>query len=380
MEANFRWAALTAIAPVAWGANYFVTRQFLPPGLPLYGAAIRALPAGLMLLAVCRTRPSGSWWWRSALLGTLNVAAFFVLVYLAAQLLPTSTASTLMATSPVAISLLAWVLLSERPLPVHMAGAVIGIGGVFLMLLTAAGHTSVPGVLASAAAMSMSSLGYVLAKKWNARADVLASTAWQLVAGGLLLLPFAVALEGPPPALRAPAILGFGYVTTMATALAFAAWFAGLRHLPAATVGLIGLLNPVTGVLLGTTIAGKTLTSRQLCGLVLTCTGIILGQRHPARRTAPAARPRMNRVPCALGPSCRPGKRSRHGATSGPSPAARSRPSSWIRSWRQAGGPRPRRTGSRGISSSSPIVSSFASWPRSGGAQAMSPGRRPRSP
>ena len=32
---------------------------------------------------------------------------------------------------------------------------------------------------------------------------------------------------------------------------AFVAWFAGLKHLEAGTVGLIGLLNPVTGVLVG---------------------------------------------------------------------------------------------------------------------------------
>jgi probable blue pigment (indigoidine) exporter len=129
----------------------------------------------------------------------------------------------------------------------------------------------------------MSSLGYVLAKKWSAEVDVLASTSWQLIAGGLILMPLAIAIEGAPPMLDAAAILGFGYVTIIATALAFAAWFAGLRHLPAAKVGLIGLLNPVTGVLLGTTIAGETLTIQQLCGLVIVLTGICFGQRNATR-------------------------------------------------------------------------------------------------
>lgn len=74
----------------------------------------------------------------------------------------------------------------------------------------------------------------------------------------------------------------------VATALAFAAWFAGLRHLPAATVGLVGLLNPVTGVLLGTVIAGEVLTVRQLCGLVLVLAGVLLGR--PVVRKVKAAR------------------------------------------------------------------------------------------
>ena len=293
MEANSRppsrWALVTAIAPVAWGANYFVTRQFLPAGLPLYGAAIRALPAGLLLLALCRTRPRGSWWWRSLVLGTLNVGAFFVLIYLTAQLLPTNVASTLMATSPLAMMLLAWALLAERPGAAHLAGAGIGIMGVCLMLFTGAASVDLLGVLASAGAMMMSAVGYVLARRWSGEADVLASTSWQLIAGGVVLLPFAVVVEGVPPAMGGMAILAFGYVTIIATAVAFTAWFTGLRRLPAATVGLIGLLNPVTGVLLGTAIGGEELTARQLCGLVLVFGGIILGQRVRAGTRTVAA-------------------------------------------------------------------------------------------
>ncbi|MFD7863650.1 EamA family transporter [Streptomyces sp. NPDC059783] len=285
MEGNLRWVALTAAAPVAWGANYYVTREFLPPGTPLYGAALRALPAGLVLMGLCRQRPSGAWWWRSAVLGLLNVSVFFVLVYVASQLLPTSVASTVMAMSPLAMMLIAWVLVSERPGIAHLAGAGVGLGGVCLMLLTGAGGASVPGVLASVAAMCVSSFGYILAKRWNdTGTDVLASTAWQLTAGGLFLLPAAAVVEGPPPALSASALLAFGYVTLVATALAFVAWFTGLRHLPAGTVGLVGLLNPVTGVLLGTVIAGEMLTVQQLCGVALVLAGVVLGRSGRARR------------------------------------------------------------------------------------------------
>ncbi|GHE28300.1 EamA family transporter [Streptomyces vinaceus] len=279
MEANLRWSLVTAIAPIAWGTNYYVTRQFLPAGHALYGAALRALPAGLLLLAVCRRLPRGSWWWKSLVLGFLNMSAFFALIYVAAQRLPTSAASTVMATAPLVMMLFAWALIAERPGPRQLTGAVLGVSGVSLMLLTGAVPVDAAGVVASVAAMAMSSFGYVLAKRWSTEVDVLASTAWQLLGGGILLVPFAVAVEGSPPVLDAPALLGFAYVAVVATALAFAAWFTGLRRLPAATVGLLGLLNPVTGVLLGTAIAGETLTLRQICGLLLTLTGILLGRR-----------------------------------------------------------------------------------------------------
>ena len=83
-----KWLGIAAVAPVVWVPNYVVTRQLLPMDVPLWGSALRALPAGLVLLAVAGALPRGVWWWRSAVLGTLNVGAFFLLVYVAAQLLP----------------------------------------------------------------------------------------------------------------------------------------------------------------------------------------------------------------------------------------------------------------------------------------------------
>ena len=61
---------LTALAPVSWGTTYAVTTEFLPADRPLFTGLMRALPAGLLLLAVAlphhaprgstRTRASSS--------------------------------------------------------------------------------------------------------------------------------------------------------------------------------------------------------------------------------------------------------------------------------------------------------------------------------
>ena len=305
MEGTLRWSTIAAIAPIAWGTNYYVTRELLPPDHPLYGSVLRALPAGLALLALRPGRPHGSWWWRSLVLGMLNVGAFFVLIYLAAQLLPTSVAATVMATAPAALMLVAWLLISERPRLLALLGAALGFAGVVLLLFTGAAQVNLPGVVASVTAMVMSAVGYVLAKRWTGEIDVLTSTAWQLIAGGIALVPVALAVEGGPPTFTPAALVGFGYVTVIATAIAFAAWFAALRHLPAGTVGLVGLLNPVTGVLIGTTMAGEVLTLRQLLGLGLVLAGILLGQPGmqaiPARlhRLTPTRRPTAVSVPAA---------------------------------------------------------------------------------
>jgi len=301
MEAKWRWMLVTAVAPVAWGSNYYVTRQFLPPESPLWGSALRALPAGVLLLLLARRLPRGSWWWRSLVLGALNVGAFFILVYVASQLLPSSVASTIMASSALVLMLLAWPLLSERPTALAVLGAVTGVAGVGALLLGPGALVRGWGVAASIAAMAMSSIGFVLTKRWAPTESTVAVTSWQLIGGGALVLPAALVVEGPPPALDGPALLGFGYVTVVATALAYVAWFAGLRRLPAGAVGAIGLLNPVTGVLLGALAAGEAFGARQAVGTGLVLLGVLVSQQRSgagALRTAPPWR--RETEPCAL--------------------------------------------------------------------------------
>jgi probable blue pigment (indigoidine) exporter len=136
--------------------------------------------------------------------------------------------------------------------------------------------------------MTLSSVGYVLTKKWGAEVSVLALTSWQLIAGGLVLIPFALAFEGVPPHMDSRVLFGYSYATLIATALAYLAWFTGLRHLRAGAVGLIGLLNPLTGVLVGTFIASETLGARQFTGTALVLFGVVLGQSHRRNTETPA--------------------------------------------------------------------------------------------
>lgn len=284
MEDNrWRWILVTAIAPVAWGSTYVVTRNLLPPEAPLWGAVFRALPAGLIVLLIARRLPHGSWWWRSLVLGMLNVGGFFVLIYIAGQRLPSSLASTLMSTSAACMLLFAWLLLRRRPRAAAVAGALVGLAGVVVMLGFDAGAADPWGVVASLGAMVASSLGFVLTSRWGAGVPALPMTAWQLIGGSIVLLPVAVFVEGGPPALTVSSTLGFAYVTLIATALAYVAWFSGLRRLSPGVVGIVGLLNPVTGVALGVVLAGEPFGWAQAVGVALVFAGIGLGVLPPRR-------------------------------------------------------------------------------------------------
>lgn len=278
METKWRVSLFTAIAPVAWGSSYYVTAHFLPPDRPLFAAAVRALPVGLALLLWSRRLPSGDWWWRAAVLGVLNVGAFFPLIFLAGYHLPGGLAATLTATSPIVVMLIAWALISERPQWASLVGAGIGIGGVALLVLRGGVRADAIGIAASLGAVALSSLGYVLVKRWQPPVDMVTFSAWQLVAGGLVLVPVAALVEGAPPEIDARGLAGFLYICLVGTALANVAWFTGLRRMPAGAVSLIGLLNPLVGVGLGVALAGEVFGALQAVGMLLVLGGILLGQ------------------------------------------------------------------------------------------------------
>jgi len=279
MEANWRAVAITAIAPIAWASTYPVVRYLLPPDQPITTALIRALPAGLILLLLARRLPRGRWIWRSVVLGALNVSGFFVLTTVAAHLLPSSVATVVTIVGPVFIILLAWAILHERPTLAALAGAALGAVGV----------------VASIAAMLLSSIGAILMRRWSDETPLLASTSWQLVAGGLMLLPFALLIEGVPAPPTPLELAADAWLTIVATAIAYLAWFTGLRRLPAQRVGLVGLLNPVTGVLLGTLVAGERLAVAQWIAIVIVLSGVVVGQLGGQAGSRPGARPEARR-------------------------------------------------------------------------------------
>lgn len=289
-RSHAKWILITALAPISWGANYYVINHFLPADIPLWGAALRALPAGLILFALARKLPSGSWWWRAPVLGMLNFCGFFVLIFLAAQMLPSSIAASLMALAPFVFALLGAALLHQRLGAWTLAGATSGLIGVLLIVGLSAGTINGWGVAASVAALLSSALGSVLTERWRDESPVIAVTAWQLLAAGAVLTALAFVFEGPPPQLETGGIAAIAFLSMISTALAFVCWFSGLAHLPSGVVGIVGLLNPVTGVLLGTILANESLTPAQVLGIALVLVGILLGQRdrRPATITKPS--------------------------------------------------------------------------------------------
>ena len=187
------------------------------------------------------------------MLGALNHGLFFALLYVAAYRLPSGLGSTLTALSPLVLMGLAFLVLGERQARVTVGAAVVGVAGVVTLVWQneSAGTVDPVGVAAAVGAVLSSSLGFVLVKRWAPREDVLVTTTWQLVAGGLLLVPLAAVVEGAPPALDGSAVLALAYLGLVGSAVGYVLWFRGLTRMDAGAVAVVGLVNPVVGTALG---------------------------------------------------------------------------------------------------------------------------------
>ncbi|MBF6300327.1 EamA family transporter [Nocardia amamiensis] len=284
---NLSRVVLTAIAPVSWGTTYVVVTELLPPGHPLFAAVMRALPAGLIALAITRILPRGGWWWKAAVLGVLNIGLLNALLFIAAERLPGGVAATLAAAQPLIVAMLAVIVLHEQPSAWRLAWGVTGVAGVGLVVLGPTAALDPTGIVAGLASAASMALGLTLTKRWGrpAGATPTAFAGWQLAAGGLFLVPVMFLVEGPPPAIDLTAALGYLWLGLVGGLIAYVLWFRGIGTLPVTSVAVLVLLSPLVAAVLGALLLGQTLGPIQLVGFGLALAAIVAGQLPASTRS-----------------------------------------------------------------------------------------------
>ncbi|ATG40737.1 EamA family transporter [Phaeobacter piscinae] len=282
---------LTALAPVIWGSSYIVTTSLLPGQSPLLVALLRALPAGLLLMLMVRQLPPLNWVPRLLVLGALNFSIFWSLLFVAAYRLPGGVAATLGAVQPLVVVFLSALMLKT---PVRMAAVLaagLSILGVALLVLTPSAELDGIGVFAGLAGAIAMAAGVVLSRKWQPPVSLLTFTAWQLTAGGLLLIPVTLWSLPAVPQLSGENLLGLAYMSLIGGAATYVLWFRGIARLEPSVVSLLGVLSPLSAVILGWVFLGEVLTAKQAIGAGLALFSLWLGQsglRWRRRRVAGA--------------------------------------------------------------------------------------------
>ncbi|MFE3182403.1 DMT family transporter [Streptomyces violascens] len=281
----------TALGPAIGGTSYLVA-QYLPPS-PYWDAVLRAAPAGLLLLAIKPALPKGMWWWRSLVVGALNIGFFFGLLFVSAQRLSSGVSATIGALSTLFAIGFSVPVLRERIRPAQYIAAVIGVCGVALLVFRGDSSLDAIGVLAGLGSALSLGLGGVLSRRWGRPEGIGGVTfaSWTLLGGGVILLPIALLAEGAPPSISLSQFGGLVWVAFGCSALAYYLLLSGLQALPISLSAPLPLLGPVSAGFFGWLIAGETLAPLQLLGGAIVLASVLAATWPRKPKASPEAVP-----------------------------------------------------------------------------------------
>ncbi len=288
--------SLYAILVLVWSSTWVSIKIGLDDLPPLFGAGVRFVLAGAVLLAgaaAVRRTVTATDWRLAALLGVLPFAATYGLIYWAEQYVPSGLAAVLFGVLPLYVALLAAVLLPQEPLrPRLLAGIGIAIAGLALAFNESLdlGHGELAGLAAGAVLLSpvASAIGNVAIKLRGARTDAVVLNGWAMLLAGVLLLAASAPFEAwGDTAWTAAAVGSILYLALAGTAFTFVTLTVLLRELPAVTISFISVLLPFGALAFGALLEDERITPAVVAGAALVAGGIAVAQ-WPARRAASA--------------------------------------------------------------------------------------------
>jgi drug/metabolite transporter (DMT)-like permease len=273
------WLLLVLLS-ILWGGTYFFAAVALAELGPFTVVFMRVALAALALNAVAELTGQSLWRkgtpWRSFLMmGTINNAVPFSLLFWGQTHISSGLASILNATTPLFTVIVAHFLTSDERMTVRkVLGVLAGIAGVAILI-----GPEIDGGIWGQLACLGAALSYAFAGIYGRRfrrmkVPPLQAAAGQLTTSVVLILPIMLLLEPvwvAPTALTWSALVG---LALLSTALAYVLYFRILAAAGATNLLLVTLLLPVTAILLGTTILGEPLEVRHLVGMAVIGLGL----------------------------------------------------------------------------------------------------------
>jgi len=274
------WLMLVGLS-VLWGGSFFFAKIAVGELPPLTLALGRVAIAAALLIGLARaTGVALPDRWRPFLvMGLLNNALPFSLIFWGQTHIPSGLAAILNATTPLFTVLVAhFATADEKLTAARLAGVAAGFAGVVIMLgpdlLRELGADVAAQLACLAAALSYAFAG-VYGRRFRGE-PALRVAAGQLVASTALLAPVVVVLDRPwtlaPPSATAWAALVA--LAAFSTALGYLLYFRILARVGATNLLLVTFLIPVSAILLGSMVLGEALAARHLAGMAAIALGL----------------------------------------------------------------------------------------------------------
>jgi drug/metabolite transporter (DMT)-like permease len=266
--AYLAWVAVCLI----WGTTYLAIRIGLETIPPFLMGACRWIAAGTLIIGILALRgerlPAVRLWRSLAILGVLLIGFGNGGVVWAERTVPSGLTAVLVAMSPF------WMVGIEALRPDgdsltlrRVAGLIIGFAGIVILvwpeLHVAGARGFITGVVAAQIACLGWAIGSTYARRHGRDENVLATAAFEMLFGGLVMLGVGLARHEQAALTFTPrTAAALAYLTFVGAIAGFSAYAYALKHLPLATVSLYAYVNPVIAVVLGTLILSEPLNAR----------------------------------------------------------------------------------------------------------------------
>lgn len=287
-----------------WGSTYLAIRYALDGFPPFMLGAVRYVLSGALLLGVASAlgheRPSPRQFGNAAVTGLLVVLAANGAIIWSEQFIPSGLAALLVASLPLSLLGLEGVFDHRAPGPLALAGALLGIGGVALLVVFAGAHH--PGLPLRASALwaeivvilgtMANAVGIMLGRRLSLpRSGLFQSAGAQLAAAtGFLALAVATGEVQRVRWLAVPLLAwaGLAYLVIFGACIGYSAYFWLIRNALPTLVGTYSLVNPVVALTLGVLVLGEPLDARTLVGAaaIVVSVGLVILESASRERTA----------------------------------------------------------------------------------------------
>ncbi|MDQ0345659.1 DMT family transporter [Ancylobacter vacuolatus] len=287
---------LVGLFCVLWSSAFAGAKLALADCPPLILLSVRLLLAGSIMLALAplwdnagRRKGQPPVRRRDIValigIGILNNAVYLGLNWTALTF--TSSAYTAVLTSclPLLVALGAGPLLGERMSVAKWAGIALGLIGVVIVLRSrlAGAHETLAGTLLIGGGVSALAAGTLAFKYFAPRGGVWSGNAVQCLAGGLALIPVALATESTGDIrLTANLFGGLAFLVIGVSIGGYGLWFYLLTRASATAASSLHFLMPPLGLFFGWLLLGEAVPLLDILGIVPIALGIWLVTR-PAK-------------------------------------------------------------------------------------------------
>jgi drug/metabolite transporter (DMT)-like permease len=274
---KFKYVCLVVLTTFLMGVAFPVGKIGMAYAPPFFLMGIRFVLAGGLLAIIVARKPQprgGKQWLQASAVGLFQSAGVMGCAYYSMRWITSGESSIITCTNPLLVIVLGTLLTGAAYRTRQWLGVAVGFIGV---VFTFGFHMGLqPGTFIGFAGAVCFATATLLIKRWSSVFDMTVLAAYQMLAGGIVLLILSLITERPYFTITGMSITVLLWLAVMGSIVQFSVWFYLLRNGDPAKTSAFLFLVPLFGVLSSWLLLGEKVEWYVGVGGAFICAGIFL--------------------------------------------------------------------------------------------------------